>query len=185
MHPHSFLASRFSGGSTALVSGEYGVAKLFLGLLTRSDVCAGLHESFTTLSVCACVCVRCVSLVPRPFWLMRDTMPLTNKSEHIDTFVGPLEPSLLRLCLQMLSVLGQLLSPSTLSVHDLMLLVDEFSSFRSFMRVLMIVCMSPAIFTCPPSVSIFLPPLIEEAHWFSQALPRPILWSCRLCLVQL
>ena len=136
MHPCSFQASGSSGRGTALVPGEYGVAKSFLGLLTRSDVCAGLHESFTTLSVR----VRRISLIPRPFWLMRDTTPLASKSGNTDTFVGPLEPSLPRRCLQTLSVLGQLLSPSALSVHGLVLLVGEFGSFGSSMHVLMIFC---------------------------------------------
>ena len=51
MHPRSFQASGSSGRGTALAPGEYGVAKSFLGLLTHSDVCAGLHESFTMLCV--------------------------------------------------------------------------------------------------------------------------------------
>ena len=97
MHPHNFHASGSSGRGTAFVLGEYGVAKLFLRLLTHSDMCAGLHE---------CVPVRCISLAPWPFWLMHDTTLLASKSEHADTFVGPLEPSLPRPCLQTLSVLG-------------------------------------------------------------------------------
>ena len=55
MHPHNFQASGFSGHGTAFVLGEYGVAKLFLKLLTHSDMCAGLHESFTTLSMHVCL----------------------------------------------------------------------------------------------------------------------------------
>ena len=147
MHPCSFQASGSSGHGAALVPGEYGVAKSFLGLLTRSDVCAGLHESFTML--CVRVCVSDASV-----WYL----------------------GLFALCVILRLRTWQLLGPSALSVHGLVLLVvvGEFGSFGSSMRVLMISCMSPAVFACPPSVSVFLSPLMEEGYQFSQALPRPI-----------
>ena len=105
--------------------------KSFWGLLTCSDVFAGLRESFATLRMCVCVPDASVWSLGLSGSTRCDSALPAGKSGLADTFPGPLELSPPpRTCMRTLSVLGQLLNPSASSVHDLVLLVGK-SGFLS------------------------------------------------------
>ena len=68
-------------------------------------------------------------------------VPLPGEHGTSDPYSGVLEPSEMSyVCVRMLSMLGQLLSPSTLSVLNFVLPPGMFGHFESAAHVLTILC---------------------------------------------
>ena len=84
-------------------------------------------------------------------------VPLQVSMAFRPVFRCPMEPSEMScMCVQMLSVLEQLLSSSALSALDFVLPPGMFGHFESAAHLPTILCVCISIFMCPPMLSDFL-----------------------------
>ena len=116
----------------------------------------GLLESFATLLYAFDTFVWLLSHSGSP---MHSSAPLTGKSSVTIAFADLLELFVtLCVCMCVLCMPGQLLSPSFSSGYDLVLPVGESGGFGSAGPVLTCLCVSLAVFACPaiPCVSIHM-----------------------------